>query len=416
MKSKILVVGGGITGLVAAYRLLQKKYRVTLVEKDNNLGGLLGGFKINGVYLEKTYHHIFKTDREIISLIKELGLEDKLKWHESKTGLYFEGKLYPFAGAIDLLKFKPLNLIDKLRLGLVKIYLEKENNWHKFENVLAYEWMKKWCGDRAYKVVWEPLLMGKFSDRYKEISMAWMWARIHTRGNSSEGGKEYLGYLDGGFQLIIDELEKRIKKMGGEIELNTEFNPSKSPFDKGDFNKIISTAPLKNVDYLGAMTVVFSLKQSISPYYWHNINDTKSPFLAFIQHTNLVDKKNYNGKNIYYLGTYLPQDHHYFKDDEEKIYEDFFNYLKRIFPEFDKKEIIEKYIFRFKYAQHIVGKNYQPRINPPQSSPSPFFDKTGRKNVSEEKIIHMNFAQIYPEDRGINYAVREAEKVATLFR
>ena len=185
MKSKILVVGGGITGLVAAYRLLQKKYRVTLVEKDNNLGGLLGGFKINGVYLEKTYHHIFRTDREIISLIKELGLEDKLKWHESKTGLYFEGKLYPFAGAIDLLKFKPLNLIDKLRLGLVKIYLEKENNWHKFENVLAYEWMKKWCGDRAYKVVWEPLLMGKFSDRYKEISMAWMWARIHTRGNLS---------------------------------------------------------------------------------------------------------------------------------------------------------------------------------------------------------------------------------------
>ena len=139
MKSKILVVGGGITGLVAAYRLLQKKCQVTLVEKYESLGGLLVAFKIKDTYLEKTYHHIFRTDKEIIALIDELGLSKKLKWYESKTALYYKGKIYPFAGAIDLLKFKPLNLIDKLRLGLVKIYLEKENNWQKFENVLAYK-------------------------------------------------------------------------------------------------------------------------------------------------------------------------------------------------------------------------------------------------------------------------------------
>ncbi|MFA6007730.1 MAG: NAD(P)/FAD-dependent oxidoreductase [Candidatus Shapirobacteria bacterium] len=401
---KIAVVGGGIGGLVAAYRLLQKGYSVEIFEKSEELGGLLGGFKIEGTYLEKAYHHIFKTDKEIIALIKELGLEKKLKWHESKTALYYDGTIYPFAGAIDLLKFKPLNLIDKLRLGLVKIYLEKENNWQKFENLLAYEWMKKWCGSNAYKVVWEPLLKGKFSDKYQEISMAWMWARIHTRANSSENGKEYLGYMDGGWQQIIDELQKRILRLGGKILLNYEFNLPKSLFNppeagrQEDFDRIISSAPLENVDYLGAVTMVFSSKQSLSQYYWHNINDVKSPFLAFIQHTNLMGTENYGGENIYYMGTYLPQNHKYFTCKDGLIEKDFLDYLKKIFPDFDKKQIEEKHIFRFKYAQHIVDTNYQLRITNYELKP-------------KNKIIHLNFAQIYPEDRGINYAVREGEKV-----
>lgn len=397
MKSKILVTGGGITGLVAAYRLLQKNYQVTLVEKSGELGGLLGGFKIGGTNLEKAYHHIFKSDTEIISLIKQLGLENKLKWHESKTALYYDGTIYPFAGAMDLLKFKPLNLIDKLRLGLVKIYLEKENNWHKFENVLAYEWMKKWCGDRAYKVVWEPLLKGKFSNRYKDISMAWMWARIHTRSNSSENGKELLGYMEGGFQLIIDELERKILELGGIIETGVEILDFRK-LEK-EYDWIITTAPLQNVDYLGAVTVVFRSKQSLSPYYWHNINDSKSPFLAIIQHTNLIGTENCGGKNIYYLGTYLPQNHKYFTCKDSLIEKDFFGYLKKIFPEFNEKDIEEKFVFKFKYAQHIVTTNYQSSISNLQSN---------------KKIIRANFAQIYPEDRGINFAVREGEKAVAL--
>jgi len=403
-KQKIAIIGGGITGLVAGYRLLQQGHSITIFEKSDNLGGLLGGFKIEKTNLEKAYHHIFKTDLEIIALIKELGLENKLKWYESKTALYYDKTIYPFAGALDLLKFKPLNFLDKLRLGLVKIYLEKENNWRKFENVLAYEWMKKWCGMNAYKVVWEPLLKGKFSNRYQNISMAWMWARIHTRGNSSEKGKEYLGYMEGGFQIIIDELENRIKKLGGKIEINTNLPPRElgSFLEEGrlkDFDRIISSAPLENVDYLGAVTMVFSSKQSLSKFYWHNINDVDSPFLAFIQHTNLMGSKNYNEKNIYYLGTYLPQNHKYFTCRDNLIEKDFFDYLKKIFPEFNEKEIEEKYIFRFKYAQHIVTRNYQEKIE---------------SYKSDNKIIHVNFAQIYPEDRGVNYAVREGEKVAKL--
>lgn len=395
MSRKIAIIGAGLTGLTAGYELSKKGYKVTIFEKNSDIGGLMGGFKIGDTLLEKTYHHIFKTDLYIIDLIKELGFYNNLKWYPEKTALYFDGKMYPFMGMIDLLKFKPLGLIDKIRLGLVKIWLENDKNWEKYESVTAVNWMKKWCGKNAYRVIWEPLLIGKFDEKYKEISMAWLWARIHTRGNSEE-----MGYLDGGFQQIADRLATKIKEMGGEIKLNSEFNPSKSPsFGKGDFNKIIYTGPLNNIEYLGAICVVFTSKQSLSPYYWHNINDIDSPFVAFIQHTNLVDKKNYGSKNVYYLGKYLANDDKIMRMNEDKIKNIYFDYLKKIYKVFDKKLVKKSWVFKLKNAQHIVTTNYQLRIT----------NYELKKNVYQA-----NFAQIYPEDRGINFSVREGKKVAAL--
>ena len=368
---KIAIVGGGLTGLVAGYRLSQKGHKITIFEKEKELGGLAGGFKLGGTYLEKTYHHIFRKDKYIIDLIEELGLGEKLKWHKDKTAMVYGNNIYSFASAIDLLKFKPLGLADKIRLGLVKIYLEKENNWEKFKKITATRWMEKWCGKRAYKIIWEPLLRGKFGGKYKRISMAWMWARINSRGS---GG---LGYLEGGCQQIINELVKRIK---GEIKIKTEFKNQKG------FGRIINTGPIKGIDYLPAVVMVFTSKQNLSKYYWHNVVNPESPFVVFIQHTNLTDKANYGGEHIYYLGAY----------GKEKI-EGWLEYLKKIFPKFEQKLIKQKFVFSFRYAQHIVACKYQVpscKVN--------------------ERLYRANFAQIYPEDRGMNLAVREGEKIAKM--
>ena len=389
MKKKVAIIGAGIGGLTAGYELFKKGYEVTVFEKEKEIGGMLSDFKIEGKSLEKVYHHIFKTDKEVINLIEELGLIDKLKWHKSSTGIYSNGKVYPFNGAIDLLKFKELGLIGKFRLGMIYLWLKFDKNWQKYENITAEEWMGKWAGKEAYEVIWKPLLKGKFHEYYKKVSMAWLWARIHTRGGSkNEKGEEVLGYLNGGFGQISEKLAKKIKIINKEI-INKELEK--------DFDLVIDTRPIKGVDYIGAVDVVFSSDQSLSPYYWHNINDLISPFLALIQHTNLVDKKNYNGKNIYYLGTYVPQDHKYFKISDEKIEKEFFDYLKIIKPEFDEKQISEKKVFKIKYAQHIVTKNYK----------VPNY-KVGKKTYG------LNFAQIYPEDRGINFAVKEAKKLVKM--
>lgn len=395
-RRKIAIIGGGLGGLTLGYFLSKEKNKVTILEKEDFLGGLAGGFKMEGKNLEKLYHHFFRTDKDLIDLIKEIGLEKEITWNKNSTALYWENKMYPFNGAIDLLKFKPLSLVDKFRMGLVAIYLGLDKNWQKYEGITASEWMRKFVGKKGYEVVWKPLLMGKFHRYYKDISMAWLWARIHTRGNSkNEKGEEVLGYINGGFDKLVQRLTKLIKENGGEIKLKSEVKNIKDLEKK--FDVIIDTRPDSEIEYLAAVDIVFSSEQNLSKFYWHNINDPKSPFIAFIQHTNLVGKKNYNGKNVYYLGTYVPQDHEFLKMDEKKLTNQWFDYLKNIFPEFDKTKAKNVSVFRFKSGQHIVKTHY---VRPVYKI--------------SEKVYKMNFAQIYPEDRGVNFGVREAKKISKI--
>ena len=393
MKKNIAIIGSGLGGLVTAYFLSKKGHKVTVFEKENFVGGLASGFEIENENLEKLYHHFFKTDKDLIRLLKEIGLGKKITWNKSSTAIYWKDRLYSFNGAVDLLKFEPISLVDKLRMGLVAIYLGLDNNWQKYEKITAAEWMKKMVGEKAYEVVWKPLLKGKFHRYYEDISMAWLWARIHTRGNSkNEKGEEVLGYINGGFDKLIQRLAKLIKENGGKIRLNSEVKNIKELEKEVDL--IIDTRPDKEVEYLAAINIVFSSKQNLSKFYWHNINDADSPFIAFIQHTNLVGTKKYNSKNVYYLGTYVPQDHEFLKMDEKALIKQWFDYLKKIFPEFDRNQAKNISVFRFKSAQHIVKTNYVKPVY----------------KVSK-KVYKMNFAQIYPEDRGMNYAIKEAKKL-----
>lgn len=396
MKKKIVIIGSGLGGLTAGYELLKKGNEVTIFEKEKNIGGLAAGFKMEGQMLDKSYRHIFKTDKELIVLIEELGLKNKLHWYKSSTGLFWKNKIYPFLTAIDLLKFKPLNIMEKVRMGVVAMWLKYDRNWKKYENVLAYSWMKKMIGEKSYKVVWEPLLKGKFDDIYKEISMAWLWARIHTRGNSTnEQGEEVLGYLNGGFETLTEKLAEKIKSKGGKIILNKEINNIEKL--KKEFDLIIDTRPIKEIDYLGTVNIVFSSSQDLGKYYWNNINDLNSPFVALLQHTNLVGTKKYNNKHIYYLGTYVSQKSKYFKWNDKQIIDEWLNYLPNVMPIFDRKQIGQINVFKFKNAQHIVGLNYKVPVY----------------KVSDN-YYRLNFAQIYPQDRGMNYAVSEAKKMIKL--
>jgi len=432
MSRKVAIIGGGYTGLVAALRLAEAGKEVTILERGTVLGGLASDFKVEGSSLERAYHHLFKTDIHIISMADELGVKDKLLWHDSSVSLYYDHKLYPFKGALDLIRFKPLHFINRIRAGLVVLYLQKTNNWQKFQDVSAYDWMLKAAGKQVTEVIWEPLLKGKFDQHFDKVSMAWLWARIHIRAQSREPGGEKLGYFEGGFQIFTDALVKRLSelsvslKTGSDIRSvsNTPGGKVKITFADGatsTYDACIATTPshvfaklieqnksvkpaylqkLNSIKYLGARLLIFSSTQKISPYYWHNINDLDLPFLVFIHHTQLIDKSHYNGKYIYYMATYVPHDHELFTCDDKQLERVWFPALKEIFPAFDPKKIREKHYFRFANAQHIVDAGYPKRI--------PAY-KTPLKNVWLS-----NFSQIYPEDRGTNYAVREGEKIASL--
>lgn len=431
-KRNVVIIGAGYTGLVAALRLSQAGYAVTILERGPVVGGLASDFKIEGASLERAYHHLFKTDTSIINLAEELGVDHKLLWHDSSVSLYYGNKLYPFKGALDLIRFKPLSLINRVRAGLTVLYLQKTNNWQSLQDVSAYHWMLKKGGKQVTEVVWEPLLKGKFDTYFDQVSMAWLWARIHVRAQSREKGGEKLGYFEGGFQVFTDALVNRLNELDVKIKTGVEIsaidNTSKGNVvieyasgKKELYDKCVATVPshvfarlveknksvtanylhkLSRINYLGARLMIFSSSQDISPYYWHNINDLALPFLVFINHTKLIDKKYYNGKYIYYVATYVPHNHPYFLCDDKELETIWSSGLSQIFPKFDSKKIHEKYFFRFANAQHIVDKGYEKRI-PKYQTPL-------------NGVYLSNFSQIYPEDRGTNYAVREGEKIAKL--
>lgn len=397
MKKKVAIIGGGIGGLTLAKELVSRDISVDVYEKGKNLGGLLAGFPLGKSQLELAYHHIFKSDSEVLSLIKELGLEKKTLWIESSIGIHDGKRVQPFMGAMDLLRFKGLDIVSKIRLGLVALWLGFDNKWEKYEKVSAAEWMEKYCGKKGYEVIWRPLLEGKFNKEYKKVSMAWLWARIHTRSSSKErNGKEYLGYIKGGFENLVAKMEKDLRKKGVKFFLGKEVEIKEI---EKKYDRVIYTGALSEVDYLGALGIIFESEESLSPYYWHNINDLESPFLAFIQQTNLIDKKEYRNKHVYYMGSYLSQDDKRFEMKESELYNLYFDYLKKLFPSFERRKVSFKKIFKFKTAQHLVKMGY----------------KVPKSKMSE-KVYRMNFAQIYPEDRGINFAVREGRKMAKTIR
>lgn len=431
-KKKYVVIGAGYTGLVSALRLAQKGHGVTVLERESSIGGLASDFTVGGGALEKAYHHIFKSDTSIISLAHELGISGSLKWHDSSIAIFRDNKLYPFKGALDLLRFSPLRPVNRLRAGLVVLYLQQTRNWQKFEKTSAYHWMLRYAGPQVTEVIWEPLLRGKFDQYYDKVSMAWLWARIHVRAQSREAGGEKLGYFDGGFRVFTDALVAKLTELGVDIHTNTNIdhikslksgrvsivldNNSSTTYDgciasipSHVFSRLIRNNKtlsslyldkLSSTQYLGARLMVFSSDQDLTPYYWHNINDLNLPFLVFINHTKLIDKSFYANRYVYYVAVYTSMDNPLFTCTDQELEASWVPAIKKVFPSFDEGLMIEKYFFRFANAQHIVGRDYSSSI-PDHKTPLP-------------NIYLANFSQIYPEDRGTNYAVRDGNTIADM--
>lgn len=434
---KVGIIGGGIAGLTAAYELSKGGHKVALFEKEAELGGQAGTFQVAGERLERFYHHIFTSDVDIIQLIGELGLSERLLWLDSKVGFFHGGRIYNFVTPMELLKFSPLGLVDRVRLGLVSLYLRRYKNWPTMEGVTAREWLTRYGGRRNYEVVWEPLLKNKFGASCDEIGMVWLWGKIHLRLTSRQGEKERLGYLKGSFGLLIDALKERIIDSGGEIYTSSPVNKIIVEGEKAvglqvgmkgverakkqqvhPCDVIIATVPspvfldmmpqlpadyagkLGGARYQGAVVLALTLKKPLSHIYWLNISDPQVPFVALIEHTNFMDPSIYGGKQIAYLSNYLSKDSPLYSLGPDELLAEYLPHLRKINPEFDPGWIEERYLFREEAGQPIITTNYSSRI-PDHATPI-------------SRLYLANTTQIYPEDRGMNYSVRLGQKVARL--
>ncbi len=427
----VAIVGGGWTGLTAAYELSKQGYKVEIFEAGPVLGGLASGFALkDGTPLERAYHFLYTTDNYMIDMAKELGIANKLHFHPSSIGAFYKGKMYPFTTAKDLLTFGPLNMIDRLRTGLTGVRLLFIKKWQPLTKVTAYEWLCKWNGKRATDLIWKPLLVGKFDIYWDKITMAWLWTRIHVRQTSKEKGEqsERLGYFDGGFQVMVQRWIAELKKRDVKINLNAKISAFTNVDDKpalevegktrvydavlaalpsGTFAKLGEKHPqmtkeyanqLTSIDYLGAVVMVFTTKKPITDRYWHQIHDEGAPFLVLLSLDSLVGADKVNGHHVYYIGDYTQNDSELMNLDDDAIRARWFKGAKKLFPDFSESDVEESYVFKFKNAQHIVGIGYE--------------DKLPDMKTPLEGFYMANFSQIFPEDRGTNYAVRDGKKVA----
>ena len=433
---RVGIIGAGATGLAAAYELGTHGHRVAVYERAPFLGGHASTFDVGGARLERGYHHWFNGDADIIDLVGEIGLGDRIRWLDSKVGTLYDGKIYDFVTPLDLIKFTPLSLVNRLRLGLVTLYLRRRKDWRGLEGVTAAEWLRRRAGKQVYDVFWGPMLRGKFGeDYYDQVGMAWVWGKIHTRfasrGKSMSG--EQLGYPIGSFGEVFDVLADRIRDRGGEV--HTSATVHKIAVEDGrargmevevggpdsrlePFDAIISTAPshifvrllppmpedylanLTNVRYMAAVLMILVMSRPLSHIYWLNVADRSMPFVGVIEHTNLIGPEHYGGRHIVYLSNYLDTDHALYKMDHEELLAEYLPHLRKINPEFDPSWIETSYHYRIDGAQPIIGTNYSSRI---PDHRTPF-----------KGVYLANTTQIYPEDRGTNYSVRMGRQVARM--
>ena len=425
-RARVLIVGGGFTGLAAAYELAKMNIAVTVLESEDQIGGLASAFDGGGERLDRFYHHWFTNDMEVMGLIDELGLNHKVEISPTNTGIYYANNFFKLSTPWDLLNFTPLNLVDRIRLGLLALRARRVKDWMALENKTAHEWLKELGGDSVYKVVWQPLLKGKFGPYAESVSAVWFWNKLKLRGGSrGKGGEERLAYFTGGFVGLADALVDSIKSMGGEVRLNSsvasiapegdEWEAVTHSGDKivGDvvlatvalplISKMISSwatseyqIALERIQYIGNVCLVLELNQSLSKTYWLNVNDPSFPFVGIIEHTNFEKPETYGGSHIIYLSKYLPHTDELYKMDKDEFFEYAYPYLKKMFPKFDRSWVKNYHLWCARWSQPVVEKGYSKLI------PS---------HTSLQKGLHLcSMAQIYPEDRGTNYAIREGRK------
>lgn len=429
---RIGVIGGGFTGLTAAYRLATAGHEVTLWER-NQYGGQAGTFPVGDTQLEIFYHHLFQSDRAIADLASELGIGDKLEWLPSNVGYYIDGRIYPLNGALDVLRLGAIPLHDRIRLGAVTYYLQHVKDWKKYETVTAHDWLQRALGRRAYDKTLGAQLRAKFGRYYDEVAMVWFWGKIWLRTTSRrsplEGEK--LGYFTGSFRTMVDALVDGCERAGVTMRLRDPITSLEQVPDGEDwwvttdsleaperFDAVIATVPspvfqkmvpnlpedyrakLDRLNYEAAVVAILELDRPLTDIYWLNIADDDMPFTGIIEHTNFVDPAVYGGRRFVYLSKYLEPEHSYFSMDNEQLIREYTPHLTRINPDFHPSWIQDSWVFRERAAQPIIPLNYSQLI-PPHRTPLP-------------GLYLANTTQIYPEDRGTNYSVRLGNDIARL--
>ena len=414
-------------GLTCAYDLLKKGYQVDIYEKEDRLGGMSAHFDFSGLDIEKYYHFVCGPDYPMFEIMEELGVYDKLKWADTKMGLFYQGRLYKWGGPFELLAFPKANLIEKARYGLHVFCASKIKNWNKLDDLTALEWIKKWEGEKGYQKFWDSLFNLKFYDIKYAIAAPWLWSRLARVAKSRKNiFQERMGFIEGGSRIVIDKLEHKILEMGGRVFLNSPVEEIciekqrvtgiKKEGQFVSYDIVISTMPiqyisgitpnlpvsdrnrLEKLDNVGVVCVIVKLNQRLTENFWLNITDDDMDIPGMIEISNLNTTLK---EHILYVPFYLHKDNPKYSEPDEAFINKVTAYIHKVNNALNKNSIIDIRVFRYEYAQPVCTTKFLTKLPPVQSE--------------ERKGFYIvDTAYCYPEDRSINESVKMARKVVDM--
>lgn len=423
------IVGGGLLGMTLALRLAEAGRSVTIFESADHLGGLASPWQLGDVVWDRHYHVTLLSDTRLRALLSELGLEEEMRWVETQTGFYTDGKLYSMSNTLEFLRFPPLNLVDKLRLGFNIFYASRVRDWKKLEKVSVEDWLKRWSGRRTFERIWLPLLRAKLGENYGKASAAFIWATIARMYAARRTGlkKEMFGYVPGGYARIIRRFESVLAEKGVRVKLNHRINRVEAePTGKvrvecaegatEHFDQIVLTVPgeasaravaglssdevakLRGIQYQGIICASLLLKQPLARFYVTNITDRDVPFTAVIEMSTLVDRAEFDGNSLVYLPKYVDPDDQMFALSDDELKERFLSALSRMYPSFKRSDLVCFRLSRVRYVFPIPTLRYSEQLP--------------GMHTSQPGIHIINSAHIVNGTLNVNETVQLAERAA----
>ena len=418
-------MGGGISGLASAIQLSRLGHPVTLFEGEPVLGGLGVTFPYRGGHLEKFYHCILPNDTALIELIKEVGLEDDLIWRQTGMGFMHRGRVYPMNTAKDLLRFSPLSIIDRLRLGLMGVRARYNGQAESLDEIPVDEWIRRQVGSRAFDVMWKPLLEAKIGDGYSSIPALWLSSRLSREKNTA---KEVKGCLRRGYRSLVAAIEQTLERNGATIRLNTRIDAIEREGERmvvriGDerlsFDSVVATSPLiqfqkltqsldlpdsirsLELDYQGVVSAVFIMREPLTPYYWMPVVDSGATAQGIIEMSNLVPLTRSDGMYVTYLVNYTHRSGEYFARSEDELLAAYRADLERLFPD-AAASIEDAFLFRAPFVEPIWPLGY--RSKRPSSS------------VIPGRLYMASTAQVYPRVNSWNSCCEVVNELMDTFQ
>jgi protoporphyrinogen oxidase len=423
----VAVLGAGPMGLAVSYELLKQGYSVDLYERDDRIGGMSASTMLDGLKIERYYHFICAPDKSLFQYLQEFGIQQKLRWKETKMGFYFQGRLYDWGNPIALLRFPGLDLLSKLRYGLHVLYAKGIHDWKALDSVPCTDWLKRWVGNRAYDVLWRSLFEQKFYEYKDSLSAAWLGTRIQRVALSRKSMfVELLGYLEGGSDTLLEAIDESIRKLGGRIFLNTRIDEIlvdtqaktvvgvRTEGKTHAYDNVVSTIPLPYLVRLapalpaserekiaaiiniGVVCAVFKLRHSISSNFWTNINDPDIQIPGIIEYTNL----NKMPCTVVYAPFYMPTSNPKYRRPVPEFIDEVKTYLARLNPNFKDDWVIAANAFRYEFAQTVCTPG--------------FYDKLPPMRSTVAGLYMADTSHYYPEDRSISESMRLGKLLASM--